>query len=81
MTIRVQVKSSTLFIFRWLGPGDRLADGVLDRRNYSLHWSNSGVVLGEGDPEFDRLELDVEAGDNLQYSVDQVLACLDNIKP
>jgi len=39
------------------------------------------VVLGEGDPEFDRLELDVEAGDNLQYSVDQVLAWLDNIKP
>ena len=46
-----------------------LADCVLDGPDDSLHCPNSSVVLGEGDPEFNRGKLDVEGGDHLHHGV------------
>ena len=46
-----------------------LADSVLDGYDDSLHGPNTGVVLGEGDPEFNRSKLDVEGRDYLYFGV------------
>ena len=42
----------------------------VDGTNISLHCTIPGLVLGEVDPEFNRLKLNVKARDNPHFSID-----------
>ena len=58
-----------------------LADRVLDGPDDSLHRPNSSVVLGEGDPEFNRGKLDVEGGDTFILVSIKSLPALTMLSP
>ena len=56
------------------------ADCVLDGSNDPLHCSNTSMMLGECDPEFNGCKFDVESGNDLHLGVNQILACFDNVE-